>query len=193
MTKLFADTEKILLGPTSANPAFHALCREHGAVAVCVPPETETITENTLIFVDTKISKKQLTTYEKDENVIGFVVSKEYIDAVQTKKPVISWKSKEKKAAAYALEQPEKNAFLIVENKTPEEIHQLMKENIQGVIITSTENPVIFEQYSNYVEKGYYNKVTRKRREKLAAEFELMSAKLGVPLDQELYQQLRGE
>jgi hypothetical protein len=194
MKPLFENTERILLGPVSANPAFHALCREHGAVAVCVPANTELIKENTIIYIDQKITKKKLTEYEKSDLVIGFIVTKEIIKDVKTKKPIISWKSKDKGAAGYALETPEKEAFLIIEDKTPEEIHQLIKDSgIQGIIINSVKNPVIFEQYTNYVEKGYYNKVTRKRREKLANEFEVMSKKMNISLDRMVYQELRGE
>ncbi|MFT4326275.1 MAG: tRNA-dihydrouridine synthase [Candidatus Woesearchaeota archaeon] len=59
--------------------------------------------------------------------------------------------------------------------ESPEAIYQFLKNTHAHGIIIGTEalsKPTIFEQAINYFEKGYYNKLTRKRREKVVKRFE---------------------
>jgi tRNA-dihydrouridine synthase len=63
---------------------------------------------------------------------------------------------------------------------SPENAYSLMKNNsLDGFLVSSfaLEKPTIFEQCKNYFEKGYYNKLTRKRREKVVARFTELYAK----------------
>lgn len=189
--KITETIGNILLGPISSNPAFHQLCKKHGATTLIVPINSEITTSQTIVQISGKVAKKKLQELEKNENVIGYCADEENITQItETKKPIIGWETN--KGNMLATKDPKKGTLLITENKTPEEINQLVKDSgIAGVIIISTENPVIFEQYTNYTEKGYYNKVTKKRREKLAKEFQDISNKLGTP-DQDLYNILLG-
>lgn len=189
--KISANIGTILLGPVSTNNAFHMLCKKHGATAVIIPAESTIITENSIAFISNKITKKRIQELETQPEVIGYCSEDKNIELIlkNTKKPVIGWETT--KGDLFASEKPKKGALLIAKSKTPEEIHSLMqKDGVLGIVINSTENPIIFEQYTNYVEKGYYNKVTRKRREKLVVEFEEISKKLHIPVDQQLRSEL---
>mgnify|MGYP006283512297 CR=1 FL=1 len=63
------------------------------------------------------------------------------------------------------------NVPIIVRSKVevPEDIYSILKKtegNMVAIGDLAFSQPVIFEQTNNYFEKGYYNKITRKRREK---------------------------
>lgn len=62
--------------------------------------------------------------------------------------------------------------------ETPEEMYNALKKSEADAIVLGDiafRQPVIFEQTVNYFEKGYYNKITRKRREKTVKAFEKFS------------------
>lgn len=72
---------------------------------------------------------------------------------------------------------------------TPEEIYGVLrKTESDGVALgeIAFSQPVIFEQTTNYFEKGYYNKITRKRREKTVELFEEIYSKQEEKSAQEL-------
>lgn len=64
---------------------------------------------------------------------------------------------------------------------TPEESYGIVrKTNSKAVVLgdIAFRQPVIFEQTTNYFEKGYYNKITRKRREKTVELFEQLYSEM---------------
>jgi hypothetical protein len=65
----------------------------------------------------------------------------------------------------------------------PEDMYNLIKETkIEGIVMGdfAQDKPTIFEQAENYFEKGYYNKLTRKRREKVVSRFEELFSEFGL-------------
>ncbi|MGM5484224.1 MAG: tRNA-dihydrouridine synthase [Nanobdellota archaeon] len=64
----------------------------------------------------------------------------------------------------------------------PENIYSILRKTKASVAVLgrlAEIRPVIFDQTNNYFEKGYYNKITRKRREKTIKAFEKALGKVG--------------
>lgn len=83
--------------------------------------------------------------------------------------------------------------FVLGEEKVPEDIYAALKKTeCDAVIIGDIAliQPVIFEQTHNYFEKGYYNKITRKRREKTVNAFEKAWKKYGEGYDSKIKDEL---
>lgn len=86
--------------------------------------------------------------------------------------------------------------FVKAKTTTPEEVYSAIKKTEADAIVLgelALRQPVIFEQTKNYFEKGYYNKITRKRREKTVASFEKNWDKFGQDLDKSLLEELKNK
>lgn len=174
---------------------FRKLCQKLGADGIIVDVNTKKdidfdSKEHIIASTEKKTLLKDL---DKDEAVKAILVPESLAkDASKTcEKPVISTKGADITITPEATPKGE-NIIKITKQLTPEDYNALLnKTDAKALVIgeIALSQPVIFEQTKNYFEKGYYNKITRKRREKTLAEFEKMIAK--YPSDKKIQDELK--
>jgi hypothetical protein len=188
MTLDFKET--FILGAMHQNiPAFQELCKEHGAHYIFSKPLEKKadldFDQDIIAFITNEKLAKEV---EKNEFVIAIAAPAAIVGKIKTKKPLLSFGATTAKVDAIISETIiESDVPVLLQNgiKNPEEAHQAIRKGVAGIIFTdiALNRPVIFEQCINYMEKGYYNKVTRKRREKMVDAFEKLSSKHGLTAD----------
>jgi hypothetical protein len=186
----------LILGESKNNiMPFRKLCEKLGASACIVAISTKKdIDFDKKEHIIASTNKKTLLK-ELDSNVaVKAIMVPEAMakDATKTcDKPVISTKNADITITPEATPKGE-NIIKITKQVTPEDLNALLtKTDAKALVIgeIALSQPVIFEQTTNYFEKGYYNKITRKRREKTLAEFEKIIAKF--PSNEKIQNELK--
>lgn len=185
---ILAESEKNIL-------PFRKLCQKLGADAVIVRVNTKKDInfekkEHIIAATDKKALLKEL---DSNESVKAILVDEKLAkEATKTcKKPVISTKDADIIITPEANPKGD-NIIKITKQLTPEDYNSLLnKTDAKALVIgeLALSQPVIFEQTKNYFEKGYYNKITRKRREKTVTAFNKIIEK--YPSDKKIEEELK--
>ena len=173
----FDKVSKTLLSNLESNENVKVLCYQGiGKTETEIKESIKLILENSKkpIIVSVSVAEIGFVPTKEINLLINFVeegVEKEIDDKI-----VIEQKKKFSKV------------FVRCKFETPEGIYQLLRnESIDGVFISDlvVSRPTIFEQSKNYFEKGYYNKLTRKRREKVVDRFSTLYSEYANPSDKQ--------
>jgi hypothetical protein len=195
----------IILGPIEIDIGFKLLCKKFGAGAFFSNP-IKTLKDININFpmianVQSKASDlpKIIKELEKNKNVEGILIPENQIKKAKSKLPILVESNEEISCDIRITEIPKKSKTQLIlhkEFKDAEEAYDVFRnKQAECVMIseTATKNPIFFEQLINYIEKGYYNKITRKRREKLVYEYQELCKKNKLEIKQETIQMILKE